>query len=150
MQKNLMKKQIFIWMLALTTAFSIAGCAIGGGESVNLLLTILSRGDGTWRVRNATFGSEEAPLDMFKDYRITFRADGSYQVTNPDGVPSFTRSPNGTYTVSDRLLTFDGGATVATEVTVGPLSLNSGRLVFEFDVVLPGKSAARYRFELVK
>ncbi len=85
---------------------------------------------------------------MFADYRITFRPDGTYQVVNPAGAPSFTRNATGTFTVSNRLLNFDGGATIAREISVG--TLNPNRLMFEFDVVLPGKSATTYRFELVR
>jgi hypothetical protein len=148
-----MKKYIFTWMAVLTIAlFAISACTPGinnsGDSTVNVLFNILSQRGGTWRVNRATFGDEEAPLDMFANYRIVFRPDGTYQVVNPDGAPSFTRNANGTYTVKDRLLTFDGGATTANEVSVG--ALNANRLVFEFTVILPGKSATLYRFELVR
>lgn len=148
-----MKKHIFTCMAVLTVAlFALSACtpdnSNGGDNTVNILFNILSQRGGTWRVNKATFGDEEAPFDMFNNYRITFRPDGTYQVVNPDGAPSFTRNANGTYAANDRLVTFDGGVTVAREVTSG--MLNANRLVFEFTVVLPGKSATLYRFELVR
>ncbi|MCS7019038.1 MAG: hypothetical protein RMJ87_06425 [Cytophagales bacterium] len=145
-----MKKRFIICLTGLLIVLSITGCADknNASDTINLLFTILSQRGGTWRVNSATFGNEEAPLNMFADYRITFRPDGSYQVTNPAGAPSFTRNASGKYMAFDRLLTFDDGVTVAREISTG--ALNPNRLLFEFDVTLPGKATTTYRFELVR
>lgn len=144
-----MKKQLFIWFAALATALSVTGCVNqSAGDAADLLFTILSQRGGTWRINNATFGNEEAPFTMYADYRITFRPDGSYQVTNPAGAPSFTRTASGRYSASNRIVIFDGGVTTAREVSQGPL--NPNRLILEFDVTLPGKATTTYRFELVR
>ncbi|WP_448519565.1 hypothetical protein [Rhodoflexus sp.] len=147
-----MKKQIYISLVALVSAFLVAACGnlqSSGGEAINILQNILAQGNGTWRVASASFGDEEASLNMFDDYRITFRPDGTYQVTNPKGAPSFTRRASGRYAVTmERVLVFDGGETTAREMTRG--NLRPDRLIFEFDVTLPGKSTTTYRFELVR
>jgi hypothetical protein len=147
-----MRKQIFIGLTMLAAMIFVSACSNltdGGGQLINILQNILAQGNGTWRVASASFGDEEASLNMFDDYRITFRPDGTYQVANPKGAPSFTRRAGGRYAVTaERVLVFDGGETTAREITRG--NLRPDRLIFEFDVTLPGKSTTTYRFELVK
>lgn len=112
------------------------------------LRSIITSPNG-WKVVEARFGNEEAPIGMYQGYVIKFAEDGSYVITNPNGGvnPNFS-NPNdfGTWVsqVGDKKgFVFDN--TVFME-TVGDLTRT--RVELRWFVQKPGKVGVYYEWVL--
>lgn len=138
-----MKKRIY-----LSFIFCIFLCACTKNEAEITLASILTQGNGTWKVAYAKFGNEEAARGMYDRFQIVFK-NGTYVITNPDGAVVFTLAADGKWQAvsnNSRSILFDGQITVK-EVSS---SLNPNRLVLEWEVSIPGKVTTTYRLELVR
>ena len=112
------------------------------------LASLLSAGNGTWKVSAAKFGDEEAPRGMYDRFTIQFKNDGSYVATNPDGSVVFTALLNGKWRegTAPNTLIFDGNVTVREIANLR----TPNKLTFEWEVSIPGKITTTYRLELTK
>jgi hypothetical protein len=111
------------------------------------LASILSGGSGTWKVVYAKFGDEEAPRGMYDRFTIQFKNNGTYNVVNPDGSVAFTSSLSGSWKEgSNNTVIFDGTITVRELKNLRA----ANKLVFEWEVSIPGKVTTTYRIELIK
>lgn len=138
-----MKKRIYLFFIAF-----IFLCACTKNEVEVTLASILTQGNGTWKVIYAKFGNEEAPRGMYDRFQILFK-NGTYALTNPDGAITFALANAGKWQAvsnSNRSIIFDG------QITVKEVSslLSSNKLIFEWEVSIPGKVTTTYRIELAR
>ncbi len=125
----------------------IALVACNPNEITATLASILSTGSGTWKVAYAKFGDEEAPRGMYDRFSIQFKNNGTYIAINPDGSVIFTSSLSGSWKESsNNTIIFDGSILVRELKNLR----TSNKLVFEWEVNLPGKVSTTYRVELIK
>ncbi len=137
-----MKKTLSILFFGL-----IVLVACNPNEIAATLTSILSTGSGTWKVAYAKFGDEEAPRGMYDRFSMQFRNNGTYTAINPDGSVIFTSSLSGSWKEgSNNTIIFDGSTLVRELKNLR----TSNRLVFEWEVNLPGKVSTTYRVELIK
>ncbi|WP_091538373.1 hypothetical protein [Thermoflexibacter ruber] len=128
--------------------FGIIATTACTSEKVNATLAaILYEGGGTWKVTYAKFGDEEAPRGMYDRFTIQFRNNGTYVVVNPDGSVIFTPSLLGNWKEgSNNTIIFDGTVIVRELKNLR----TANKLVFEWEVNIPGKVTTTYRIELIK
>jgi hypothetical protein len=139
-------KRLLTYSLFILFAFFTVSCS--NQQVAVTIASILSQGSGTWKVTYAKFGDEEAPAGMYDGFLIVFKSNGSYSVTNPKGsAVTPTTAPTGTWKEGARnTVIFDGTVTVR-EVSG---TLRSNKVVFEWEVSIPGKVTTTYRIELMK
>lgn len=137
-----MKQFIYLFVL-----FMVSWVSCTPEKTEVTLSSILTQGNGTWKVAYAKFGDEEAPRDMYSRFQITFK-NGTYTVTNPDGAVIFVLSTDGSWqaTSNAKSLLFDAKTTVREVSTV----LNPAKLILEWEVSIPGKVTTTYRIELIR
>lgn len=120
-------------------------------ESIEVTLSsILAQGSGKWKVSFVKFGDQEVSQTLYTRFQLEFRNGGIYVITNPDGVVSpsqiLTGSSGRWVEVAKNLIQFDGKTTIR-EVSQ---SLSSNKVVFEWEVNIPGKVTTTYRMELIR
>ena len=122
-------------------------------KSENLEVTIssiLSQNGGRWKVSAARFGNQEVLQDLYARFLITFRSDGGYSVNNPDGILTPSQLPTGAsgmwVEITKNTIQFDRKVIVR-EVSQ---TISATKVIFEWEVTIPGKVTTTYRLELVR
>ncbi len=110
------------------------------------LASILTQGNGKWKVTFAKFGDEEPPRGMYDRFLIEFKSGDVYVTTNPDGAISPATLPRGTWKESNGKITFDEKVIVR-EIAQ---QRTPNKIVLEWEVSIPGKVTTTYRIELTK
>jgi hypothetical protein len=140
------KKLSFFFLLCLF----LTSCTPVGNSIEVTLTSILAQGGGKWKVAYAKFGDQEVSQTLFTRFLLEFRDGGIYVVTNPDGVLSPAQVLSGSsgkwQEIQKSLIQFDGKVTVR---EVSP-TLSSGKVIFEWEVTVPGKVSTTYRLELIR
>ncbi|TAH20417.1 MAG: hypothetical protein EAZ08_06150 [Cytophagales bacterium] len=112
--------------------------------------SILSQNGGKWKVSSAKFGNQEVLQDLYARFLITFRSDGSYSVNNPDGILTPSNLPTGAsgvwVEITKNTIQFDKKVIVR-EVSQ---TISPAKIIFEWEVTIPGKVTTTYRLELVR
>ena len=141
-----MKKSI-LYLLAL---FVLAACSKNDDLTPDAnaeLRSIITSANG-WKVTEARFGNEEAPVGMYDDYTIKFAEDGSYVITNPNGGvnPNFS-NPNNFGTWVSQVLD-QKGYVFDNAVFVEVVEMSRTRLHLRWFVQKPGKVGVYYEWVL--
>lgn len=143
----MIKKSFSLFVLLclfLTSCFEKA-------ESAEITISsILAQNGGKWKVAFAKFGDQEVLQDLYARFLISFRSDGTYSVTNPDGILTPSNLPTGAsgvwLEISKNTIQFDKKVIVR-EVSQ---TISNTKIIFEWEVTIPGKVATTYRLELVR
>jgi hypothetical protein len=138
-------KKLFSYLILSFILLSYQACT--QKSDVVTIASILTQGTGTWKVSFAKFGDENAPTGMYDGFTLRFTNDGNYLRVNPNGAISPALLANGKWVQgTGNSIVFDGNITVR-EVSV---ALSNSKLVFEWEVSIPGKVTTTYRIELVR
>ncbi len=141
------KRLSFLLLLCLF----LASCTNTSKESIEVTLSsILAQGSGKWKVSFVKFGDQEVSQALYTRFQLEFRSGNIYVITNPDGVVSPSQILSGSsgrwVEITKNLIQFDGKTTIR-EVSQ---SLSSTKVIFEWEVTIPGKVTTTYRMELVR
>lgn len=138
-----MTKKFLPFFLLITLLFH----ACTPERVVTTLASILTNGNGKWKVAYAKFGDEEAPAGMYDQFLVEFKNGGIYVTTNPKGSIFPTILPTGTWKEeSTNLILFDNKVVVR-EITQ---QRTPNKIVLEWEVSIPNKVTTTYRVELIK
>jgi hypothetical protein len=135
--------------ILLLFAFIFLAVSCRSTEPVSLTLTSILTSKNQWMVTEAKFGNEDARPGQYSRFRVEFKADGTYKITNPDGAPTFNRNNPasiGTWkeTSPERGIMMDNLMLIRETSN----TLNPSRVIFEWNVTIPGKQTTLYRFVL--
>jgi hypothetical protein len=143
--KIMVLKKLYAYSLLLFVLVNVAACTTK--SDIVTLASILTQGSGTWKVAYAKFGDEEAPAGMYDGFTIQFKSATEYITVNPKGAITPASLPTGQWKQgTGNIVVFDGNITVR-EVSS---TLSSNKIVFEWEVSIPGKVTTTYRIELVR
>jgi hypothetical protein len=145
-----MKKTLLYFLLVFVgVGMSASSC---NDDDADQLMSAMRKISKTWRVTEASFGTEEAVEGMYANYSITFTQEGGYSVINPEGVPTPTHGVDNTgtwgYDLAQKVINFDAGSPQENMVYVTYLAVDGNQMQWEWDVELEGKTRTTYRFTL--
>lgn len=138
-------KKLFSYLVFTLVLFGYQSCS--SPSEVVTVASILTQGTGTWKVSFAKFGDEDAPNGMYDRFTIQFTSNGNYVTVNPNGAISPALLATGKWTQgTGNTIVFDGNITVREVSRV----LSASKVIFEWEVSIPGKVTTTYRVELVR
>ena len=148
--KKVLSSILFLVLLVAVQSCSTSGTnpAAPKTNAVDELLTSVSG----WTVIGARFGSEDAPADMYINYRIKFSKDGTYTITRPNAKavnPNRSNPNNFGVWKSDasgnnvRFILLDNNVNM--QVLNTP---STNQLELQWFVTIPGKTGADYYWKL--
>ncbi len=139
-------KKLSSYFLLLFVLVNVAACTNKSADVVTLA-SILTQNNGIWKVSYAKFGDEEAPAGMYDGFTIQFKSTTDYITVNPKGAITPAILPTGKWKQgSGNTVVFDDNITVREINRV----LSNSKIVFEWEVSIPGKVTTTYRIELVR